>query len=53
MKNFEVGKKLKTVLESDSQVAKYLKNKIFPIVANEGTNFPFLVYKRLSYTVIR
>ena len=50
MKNFEVGKRLKNVLESDSQVVKYLKNKIFPIVANEGTNFPFLVYKRLSYT---
>lgn len=50
MKNFEVGKKLKSVLESDSTVAKYLSNKIFPLVANEGTTFPFLVYKRISYT---
>lgn len=48
MKNFEVGKHIKEFLDVPS-VRKYLKGKIFPLIANEGTDFPFLVYRRASY----
>lgn len=49
MKNFEVGKELKELL-SVSAVSYFVGDKIFPIVANEGTTFPFVVYRRNGYT---
>lgn len=49
MKNFKVGKDIKQLLVSDSEVQQKLEGKIFPIVANEGTTFPFLVYRRSAY----
>lgn len=49
MKNFKVGKDIKQLLVDDSEVQIMLEGKIFPIVATEGTNFPFLVYRRAAY----
>lgn len=49
MKNFKVGKDIKQLLVDDSEVQRMLEGKIFPIVATEGTNFPFLVYRRAAY----
>lgn len=37
-------------MEDDETVNQYLSNKIFPIVANNGTDLPFLIYRRYSYT---
>lgn len=49
MKNFKIGKELKTILTSDEELTSYVENKIFPIVANAGTTFPFIVYRRSGY----
>ena len=49
MKNFKIGKEIKTILVSDTTVYSKLGNKIFPIVADLGTKFPFLVYRRTSF----
>lgn len=46
MKNFKIGKEINRLL-TESNV---LKNKIFPLVANPNTTFPFLVYRRIGYT---
>ena len=49
MKLVKIGKTLKTLLLSNQAVATVLTGKIFPLVAVEGTTFPFLVYRRSGY----
>ena len=50
MKGFEVGKAIYTILYNDSTVKGFVNNKIFPIIADDGTKFPFIFYKRNSIT---
>jgi hypothetical protein len=52
MKLVKIGKTLRSLLLSDDTVAEYLTGKIFPLVAVEGTTFPFLVYRRSGYTPV-
>lgn len=47
MKNFEIGKEINRLLK-EGNVLK-VSGKIFPLVANPNTTFPFLVYRRLNY----
>ena len=49
MKNFKIGKELKTILTTNRDVTDYVDNKVFPLVANAGTTFPFIVYRRSGY----
>ena len=49
MKNFEVGKDIKTLLSLSPEVSSALGNKIFPLIAAAKTTFPFLVYRRSYY----
>ena len=49
MKNFKIGKELKTILTNDADVTSIVENKVFPLVANAGTTFPFIVYRRSNY----
>lgn len=49
MKNFKVGKDLTAILLADSTVHDLVGNKVFPLVANAGTTFPFIVYRRNGY----
>lgn len=41
-----VGKAIYNILSQDETVG--LKNKIFPLIAENGTTYPFCVYKRNS-----
>lgn len=49
MKNFKVGKDLTAILLADSTVHNLVGDKVFPLVANAGTTFPFIVYRRNGY----
>ncbi len=49
MKHFKIGSKIKEILTNNSEVIKYIKNKVFPIVANNGTDIPFVIYRRFNY----
>ena len=49
MKNFEVGKDIKTLLSLSPEVSSALGNKIFPLIAAAKNTFPFLVYRRSYY----
>lgn len=51
MKNFEIGKELRQIL-IDANI-EGIDNKIFPLIANPDTTFPFLVYRRTSYQSAR
>ena len=49
MKHFKIGSKIKEILTNDSEVTNYINNKVFPIVANNGTDIPFVIYRRYNY----
>lgn len=51
MKNFTIGKEINRILREAN--VQGLSNKIFPLIANVNTTFPFLVYKRNYYTPAR
>lgn len=49
MKHFKIGSKIKEILTNDSAVTNQIQNKVFPIVANAGTDLPFVIYRRFNY----
>lgn len=49
-KVFEIGKVINQILTSDDAVKGWLGNKVYPLVADKGTTFPFLIYRRSSIT---
>lgn len=47
MKNFSVGKEINRLLNESNVLG--ISGKIFPLVANPNTTFPFMVYRRIGY----
>ena len=50
MKNFKIGKEIVELLTTGDSVTSYVGDKIFPLIANANTTFPFIVYRRSYYT---
>lgn len=50
MKSLEIGRIIKNILSQDTLLSKQIGTKIYPLVADKGTNFPFIVYRRESVT---
>ena len=50
MKNFDIGKELTTIILHNDDITNLIDNKVFPLVANAGTTFPFVVYRRSSFS---
>lgn len=56
MKNFEIGAEIRKILMSNEQLVAALTEKdgsevkIYPIIATMEATFPFLIYRRMSYT---
>lgn len=46
MKAIKIGEKIFGILSNSEDVTEYVGKKIFPIVADASTSFPFIVYKR-------
>ena len=44
--SLQVGKVIFDILSNDPQVTQRVNSKIFPLVAENNTTFPFIVYKR-------
>lgn len=51
MKSLEIGKAICNILLADEEVNTILGNKIFPLIANNSTTFPFAVYRRASVDI--
>lgn len=49
MSSISIGKAIKTLLVSGLGKTN-IKNKIYPLIADETTTFPFIVYRRSSIT---
>lgn len=50
MESLEIGRIIKNILSQDTLLSKQIGTKIYPLVADKGTNFPFIVYRRESVT---
>lgn len=50
MKNFKIGSEIRNVILSSTAVKNAVGTKVFPLIANAGTTFPFIVYRRSSYS---
>ena len=46
MDSLNIGKAIYTIL----QTCKDIDKKIYPLIADEGTTFPFIIYKRTGLT---
>lgn len=49
MKNIDIGKEIISLLTKDKELTELVGKKIFPLVANADTTFPFIVYKRAGF----
>ena len=50
MKNFKIGLEIRNAILSSTAVKNAVGTKVFPLIANAGTTFPFVVYRRSSYS---
>lgn len=44
--SLQIGKVIYEILSNDDDIKQRVNNKIFPLVAENNTTFPFIVYKR-------
>ena len=49
MKNFKIGQEIRNAILSSAAVKNAVDTKVFPLIANAGTTFACLVYRRSSY----
>ena len=50
MESLELGRVVKSILLQDEELSRQVGSKVFPLVADKGTNFPFIVYRRDGLT---
>lgn len=46
--SLNIGKVIKDILYQDEALNNLVKNQVFPLIAEENTTFPFIVYRRNS-----
>ena len=47
MRFFDAGKEIRKILLSDDTLKGVIDNRIYPLVADKGTKFPFIVYRKV------
>lgn len=50
MTTIQIGKVINALLNADRSLSEMIGNRVFPIVSKEGTQYPFVVYRRNSVT---
>lgn len=50
MDSLNIGKVIYNILQADKDVVSLVDKKIYPLIADEGTTFPFLIYRRAGIT---
>ena len=48
MDTLDIGKVITSVLLGNDAISRQLGDRVYPLVADEGTMFPFLIYRRSS-----
>ncbi len=44
--SLQIGKAIYDILHSNTDIVAKLQDKIFPLISEQNTTFPFIVYKR-------
>lgn len=50
MESIKVGKEIYSLLNGNADLTALVGNKIYPIIVEKDTTYPFIVYKRSSIT---
>lgn len=50
MESLELGRVVKSILLQDEELSRQVGSRIFPLVSDKGTSFPFIVYRRDGLT---
>lgn len=55
MKNFDIGGEIYTILSGNTELMEQICDaqgnpKIFPLIAEAGTTYPLLIYRRTAFT---
>ena len=50
MESLELGRVVKSILLQNKELSKLVGSRVFPLVADKGTSFPFIVYRRDGLT---
>lgn len=50
MESLELGRVVKSILLQNEEISRQVGSKVFPLVADKGTSFPFIVYRRDGLT---
>ena len=48
--SLQIGKAIYHILSEDTGVVDRVQNKIYPLIADVDTTFPFIIYKRTGIT---
>ena len=48
MTGLSIGKVVYNILSSDKSFKEVIGNRIYPLIADEGTSFPFVIYSRIG-----
>lgn len=48
MTGLSIGKVVYNILSSDKSFKETIGNRIYPLIADEGTTFPFVIYSRIG-----
>lgn len=48
--SLQIGKAIYYILSNDTDVVDRVQNKIYPLIADVDTTFPFIIYKRTGIT---
>lgn len=48
MSSIKIGKLIHSALLSDTYTYSYVNNRIFPLVVDDGTQYPFIYYSRMN-----
>ena len=49
--SIEIGRVVMHFLLQDTRISEYIGRKVYPIVADQGTKLPFVVYRRNALTL--
>ena len=48
--SLQIGKAIYHLLKKDSRIKEKVGFKIYPLIVEESTTFPFIIYKRTNIT---
>lgn len=48
MTSLQIGKTIKELLLSNNNLVGYIEDKVYPLIADQSTTYPFIIYRRAA-----